>query len=823
VLELLLHEHGLAPAAPKPVPLVEADLPADAASDPEILFAIGECSNVNAIQSVEPLTFEPSGITLVYGETGAGKSSYTRALKRIAQAAHQEAVLPNVFAGVVGAPRAVIDADVGNGRTKHIVPLDRDQSLLKSTTVFDGACARVYLTKAKTLEFTPTPLRVFGRAATAQRRIRELLDERIAGLRSRRPNLDVFPAGTNVRNRLETLSTGTTERELRDLATLSPTDEELLANLKLELASAEAGVSKRQSRQRDRHRVALEELALALEKVEEALSPAEEKRLSASRERVKSAEHAVENARHAFANDSLPASGGEGWVAMWEAARTFVEAECGHIFPPTEVCPLCQQPLSVEARERLERFEAFVTGRVEQELDAARIELAGITRDIAAETARYQAMTSPARPVLADENSEVAGLVDEWLAAAEKRAAALFGADGDAPKLAPSPVGRLRDLAEAEKREAERARASVDPARQAEVRRTIAELDARQMLGERIDEIVGWLKTAVTAEILEGLRRHLDTTSLSTKQAELAKAVVTDELRRSVRKELEALGLGYLKVDVTCRTERGETVAKIGLAGAVQPVSSVLSDGEQRGCALAFFLAEALVSQSRGGIIFDDPVSSLDVERIEHIARRLVELAQKREQLVVFTHNLVFAWCLQAAAELGEVPFAVRPLARLGDRAGIVRSGRSWPGERLKERLGRLRSTLQELEALHRKGDVDRYEEGAKQFAGDVRETWERAIEEGLFKGVVMRFQRDVKALKIKEVEVTAAQTQEIYDGMTETSPYHHQASLAKPVPTPTPEDLKRFLERLDRFVTGLKGHPASSQGRQVAGPRSAA
>ena len=68
-----------------------------------------------------------------------------------------------------------------------------------------------------------------------------------------------------------------------------------------------------------------------------------------------------------------------------------------------------------------------------------------------------------------------------------------------------------------------------------------------------------------------------------------------------------------------------------------------------------------------------------------------------------------------------------------------------------------------------------------------------------------MRFQRDVKAQHIRDVEVTAALTQEVYDGMTETSPYHHEPALAKPVSTPTITELKGFFERLVRFCDGLK------------------
>jgi hypothetical protein len=251
-------------------------------------------------------------------------------------------------------------------------------------------------------------------------------------------------------------------------------------------------------------------------------------------------------------------------------------------------------------------------------------------------------------------------------------------------------------------------------------------------------------------------------------------------------------------------------VARLGLDGAAEPVSAVLSAGEQRACALAFFLAEALASPSAGGIVFDDPASSLDVERVEHISSRLVELARKRKQIIVFTHDLPFAWCLQDAADKADVAFAVRPLSRLGDRTGIVRSGKSWPGEKLGDRLARLREVLRTLEVLSQRGNIDEYEPAAKTFAGDVRDTWERAVEEGLFKKVVMRFQRDVKALHIQDVIVTPDLTRQVFDGMTETSPYHHSSALAKPTPIPTIEDLRKFFARLEQFCTAAKQKPGS-------------
>jgi hypothetical protein len=52
-------------------------LPQAASEDvPVCLVAIEKPEHVNALESKEPLTFEPQGLTIVYGDNGSGKSGY---------------------------------------------------------------------------------------------------------------------------------------------------------------------------------------------------------------------------------------------------------------------------------------------------------------------------------------------------------------------------------------------------------------------------------------------------------------------------------------------------------------------------------------------------------------------------------------------------------------------------------------------------------------------------------------------------------------------------------------------------------------------------
>lgn len=78
-------------------------------------------------------------------------------------------------------------------------------------------------------------------------------------------------------------------------------------------------------------------------------------------------------------------------------------------------------------------------------------------------------------------------------------------------------------------------------------------------------------------------------------------------------------------------------------------LNNILSEGEQKVIALAHFITENLMEEKDNILVFDDPVNSLDLQRMETVARVLVQLANKK-QTIIFTHNLVFVGFLATYA-----------------------------------------------------------------------------------------------------------------------------------------------------------------------------
>src|SRR5690606_33734993 len=120
------------------------------------------------------------------------------------------------------------------------------------------------------------------------------------------------------------------------------------------------------------------------------------------------------------------------------------------------------------------------------------------------------------------------------------------------------------------------------------------------------------------------------------------------------------------------RADRGKALHKLNLElPQRRSPGDILSEGEQRAVAIGSFLAEVGLSGGKGGIVFDDPVSSLDHRRRERVAKRLsIEAAQR--QVIVFTHDIYFLCVLAEEAKQAGVPIVTQSLVRRAEGFGVA-------------------------------------------------------------------------------------------------------------------------------------------------------
>jgi hypothetical protein len=331
--------------------------------------------HVNALATDQSVEFAPCGVTVIYGENAAGKSGYSRVLKKACHAREKKSeVLPNVFdAAVKGQPQAAFDISVDGGDVAETwINGNPPPESLSRVAVFDSNCARVFVDEANDVVYMPYGLDVFAKLATLCKTFKDRLDGEIRVLPSAPAVLTEFSDSTVVGKLVTRLKQDTPSQDIEALAQFTETDanrlnevERLVAEFKLSDPKPKVALLKRQIRR-------IERLLIAIEKLDSSLSDENVWKLKSVLDDAKTYQEAARLASaQAFESEPLPGVGSDPWRLVFASAKYYSEqiAYPGEEFPATESgmrCVLCQQPLEDEARQRLRRFAEFVKQDVER-------------------------------------------------------------------------------------------------------------------------------------------------------------------------------------------------------------------------------------------------------------------------------------------------------------------------------------------------------------------------------------------------------------------------------------------------------------------------
>ncbi len=334
-----------------------------------------------------------------------------------------------------------------------------------------------------------------------------------------------------------------------------------------------------------------------------------------------------------------------------------------------------------------------------------------------------------------------------------------------------------------------------------------AELRDQKQLGGQRDEVLNRREALERRLQLLECATALNTLSVSRLATAIRKELVTPELSRRINHELDTLSLSHIPIKFGEKTERGTSFFEVALASEERADKvKVLSEGEQRALSIACFLAESHIAGRKSGIVFDDPVTSLDHKRLRKVAERLAREAGCGRQIIIFTHNMLFYQeMLRACAELQPQipvhPCVVRQHSE--GKFGLVTNGdQPWIAKKVKEREKHLEVLLNGM-ADDLPADGEEMRVLAKAFYTDLRETWERAVEEILLNAVVERFGTDVRTQSLKGVEVTDEDYCIIFRGMKRASEYSgHDRAAGRQLDPPSKEQMRKDLLEMIGFRT---------------------
>jgi hypothetical protein len=802
------------PDAPRLRPLELANLPADETEHGVVeLREIRNLRNVNRLAGNQSLRFAP-GLNIVFGENGAGKSGYGRLCRRVCRAAEPGEVLHDVFdPGMADAPQTaefVLSVN-GEERVVEVDLAEEPDRVLSAMTAFDASCAEVCIAKANAIEHTPRPLRLLKELADAQDQLAEDLARQIAARREALPALpeiDDDPAAAALLARVEAGEAD--EEEVERFARLDAAEEGELRDLEMAEAVFAADQSRTLEREASKRAAAVDAFATALQEAWDRLDDGALAEIAELRVRLEKATAAVEQmAVDAFADQPQPGTGGEAWRQMWEAARRFVEAGEGE-FPDhgdAATCPLCQQDLGAAAHERMHRFEAFVSGELREQLRQVEVAL----QEHLEALPDLQALSQAGEVAVAAAGEELRGYVQAALEALADRLARVTGETGATATRA-LDLSSLHSYVAAQRDEAARLAALRDDEERGRMEQRLGELRSRQTVAAALEDVRAHLRGVRAIGAREAARKELGTQAVSNRIRELSKLAITARLKEALEEEVAELDPIADRVELNASASKGKPAVRFKLRSeGRERVAKVLSTGEQTALATAFFLAELRVGNGRGAIILDDPVSSLDHQRREHVATRLVEEARRR-QVVVLTHDLVFVYyLLEKAEELGVEPHPLA-LVRARDAVGVVEAELPWQVKSPVERMKALRHQLKsELKPLFRSNDP-LYERKAELWALDLRKGYERLIEVYVLGGAVERQARNIRVRNLHKVRWSPELAREIDAAVRELSAGAHQAPLGQQATALPPPKLEALLEKFAGLVERTK--PEQEGGR---------
>ena len=831
--EICKTAHGLAEPQ-EIVPLAKDRIPEKSNGGvPVSLESIFHHRGVNALAEDQTLKFSPN-LTVVYGDNAAGKTGYIRILKSACRARGQEKILGNVVSGATPlTPVVSIKYRVGDEPESREWAGNGEDEFVSRVSVFDTQCAAVYLTEKTDVAFRPFGLDLFDKLVRACKAVRAQL-EREQGTLSSNALASVqvqIPEGTAVSKLLGNITSLTNPEAVHSLAQLSSEEDARLALLEKSLLDLQANDPEKLIRQLTLRSGRLETLARHLEDVEAALSVEAVDAVFSARKKARRKSKEAKKLREAtFQSGMLTGTGSEPWSTLWKTARKFSEelAYPGQAFPVLEDksrCVLCQQDLDHAARHRLQEFENFVASTAENELRQAR----------EAFTQQRKAFTDlNVSPGVIDETLEeiriehelVADAITTAFSTAEERRKAVALALSKDQDLAPdcpnvpSVTGEVDALAQQIAERVSTLRTSANDDVRKQMNAEAQELRARKLLAQHeqvvLDEIDRKKRYAAYGLCIDDTK----TRTITQKSTAVTRVVVTQKLKQSFQAELSNLAFRHVEVELKeAGGTEGVLYHKLVLTRAPGiELPKVVSEGEQRCLSIAAFFAELSTADDPSGIIFDDPVSSLDYRWRENVAHRLVEEAKTR-QVIVFTHDVVFLLFLKQFAQEQNVEQLDQHVRQLPMGAGVCVEELPWVALPVKKKIGYLKKELQAADKLFRQGQQSAYEKDATYLYGLLREAWERALEEVLLGGIVERFRPSVQTLQIGTIaDICTEDCMTLDAAMTKCSrwlPGHDQAAAAR-APVPRPSELKEDIEALENWVSAIRQR-RKKQGKVVA------
>ena len=726
---------------------------------------------VNALADEQQMEFSKKGVTIVYGDNGSGKSGYCRVLKHACRTRDRKfEIHPNIEEADEISQSSKIEYQIGTeSRNIDWSPDLKQDPLLAQVSIFDSKSASTHVEMENNVAYTPFPMRVLERLGDLCDKLKDRIEEKIQKIKQETPSVISNHELTHDTKSGEFVNKLTEKSDLKELASLCDLKEEDRQDLdklrKILSEDTEKFIDLLKSQTKR-----IKDVSVLVQSLTNSLSDesiAELKKLVKTQSEAQEASELA--SKKLFEASPLPEIGSEIWSKLWEAARDFSE---GVAYPTKQfpkfnteedLCVLCQQPLGNDAMKRFKTFEEFVKSTTKKKEQKASKDLDDRKKQLE-ETIFTSKSLDNAKFLLEYELSrpDIFAKLENWVRLANDNLTALL--QQQYPALENNinhPKDDLDSLSQELNYQITQAESVRNPEGRAKLEFERKELEDQFSLAKIRKYIEDQIQCLKQINAIKSKLKTTERRPITNKNKELSESLVTFALRKRFAREIEKLNLKTIFPMELKKTRdiKSQSFFQIKFVGYPDwPIGEILSEGEHRCVALATFLAELVTSKDKSGIVFDDPMSSLDHIYRKQFAKRLVEEAQHR-QVVIFTHDLGFLFEVNREVKDKEVPISYQHVERRNKKTGYITSGLPFKAKSASDRVETLHNELKNFKDELNTATGTKYEMLTAGFIVKLRSTWEQVIAD-IIHPVLSRFDSRIttrelhQLLDVKEEDV---------------------------------------------------------------------
>jgi energy-coupling factor transporter ATP-binding protein EcfA2 len=607
---------------------------------------------VNALAENQIIELTPN-MTIIYGANGSGKSGYVRLLKKAFYSKSCEDILPNIYEKKeeLKPINAKFTFKLADNEITYEYQNDKNESAFNQFAIFDRKCVVNQLEGKNEFEFRPAGLNFFEKYTEAVNKIEQKLSVDIGNLQSLNEFSILFEGDSEIKKIVNNISGLTKLEDLKKYIPFSKEDKDKMEkyqkeydDLLLESRNANKEIEKLEKVQKY-----LKENVKKIEYINQFFTKEKLEQIKTEISSFKNLEIiANDEGIDKFKTDKVDGIGSKEWKAFLVSSEKFAKIQNNDI-SELDICLFCHQPLTKEAKTLIANYWMFIYSVAEENLKKSQI----ILNEYENSYNKLQYDLYPDGDILTSWLNE--NYQDEVVAIKQD----IHDLEGYS-KLIVSDINNKNTEIRFEKhvnveslkiieneivKRIEKFKKNEQLIELEKMNSFILFLQHKEKFNIHLPKIEKYINDQKKASILG--KAKLGKQKITATEKRLSEKYFNQKYIDFFNSECDELD-GNLGIDIVHTGSKGKSYRQFKINGNNPGI--VLSEGEQKVIAIADFLAEMKLSEVNKGIIFDDPVTSLDEYRKNKIAKRLAKESLIK-QVIIFTHDLVFLSSLMGNCE----------------------------------------------------------------------------------------------------------------------------------------------------------------------------